>query len=132
MRYKMYCIFAKESLDKINGIRGKMATQAGHAYLHAFWDAEDRWAELLSFEDDLYCKHSAYRASEHAYKITLVVDTVEELKEIQKRYSNVCGTSLITDAGLTVFKEHTTTCLGLGPISEDRIGEDLKALKLLT
>ena len=39
MKHKMYCIFAKESIAKMNGIRGKMATQAGHAYLHAFWDA---------------------------------------------------------------------------------------------
>ena len=23
----------------MNGVRGKMCTQAGHAYLHAFWDA---------------------------------------------------------------------------------------------
>lgn len=129
MKYKMYCIFAKESLDKINGVRGKMATQAGHAYLHAFWDASDRVTS-----DNWMRNYQAkqYKESDHAYKITLVVDTVEQLKQLQQCYKDVCGTALITDAGYTVFKEPTTTCLGLGPISEDNIGEDLKCLKTLT
>ena len=35
----MYCIFAKESIDKMKGNRGKMAAQAGHAFLHSWWDA---------------------------------------------------------------------------------------------
>lgn len=122
MKIKMYCIFAKESIEKMNGIRGKMGTQAGHAYLHAYWDAEKRFT------------HSAiaYQATDHAYKITLVVDTVAQLQEIEKKYREVCGVSLVTDAGFTVFKEPTTTCLGLGPIFENYIGDDLKALKTFT
>ena len=68
--------------------------------------------------------------SKHAYKIALIVDTVEELIELQKRYKDVCGTSLVKDAGFTVFNEPTITCLGLGPISVDNIGRDLKSLKL--
>lgn len=127
MKHKMYCIFAKESLDKINGIRGKLATQAGHAYLHAFWDATNLSASYIE-----KIQASAYMESERAYKITLVVDTVEELLELEKAYDGKCGTSLVTDAGFTVFKEPTTTCLGLGPIREDMIGDDLKKLKTLT
>lgn len=38
---RMYCIVARDSLKLMNGNRGKLAAQAGHAYLHAFWDAED-------------------------------------------------------------------------------------------
>lgn len=121
MKVKMYCIVARESLDKMNGVRGKLAAQAGHAYLHAFWDAEKNFPEHAQ----------AYRDSDHAYKITLVVDTVEELKVIEKDYTGVCATSLITDAGFTVFNEPTTTCLGLGPIPEDLIGKNLKGLKTL-
>ena len=64
MKIKMYCIFAKESLDKMKGIRGKMMSQAGHGYLHAFWDAEKRYPRLAK----------AYFETDHAYKITLVVD----------------------------------------------------------
>ena len=120
MKYKMYAIFAKESVDKMNGIRGKMCTQAGHAYLHAYWDS-------LNPEKCFIDQVRAYMTSDRAYKITLIVDTVDELKAI-----HICGTHLVTDAGFTVFKEPTTTCLGLGPISEDKIGDDLKALKTFT
>lgn len=125
MKYKMYAIFAKESVDKMNGIRGKMCTQAGHAYLHAYWDS-------LNPEKCFIDQVRAYMNSDRAYKITLIVDTVDELKAIQEKYKNICGTHLVTDAGFTVFKEPTTTCLGLGPISEDKIGDDLKALKTFT
>ena len=53
-KIKMYCIFAQESLDKIKGVRGKMASMAGHGYLHAFWDAEKRYPRLAKayFETD--------------------------------------------------------------------------------
>lgn len=121
-RVKMYCIFAKESLDKMGGVRGKMCTQAGHGYLHSFWDAAARFPDAAQ----------AYINTSHAYKITLVVATVEELEALQERYKDVCGVSLVKDAGFTVFKEPTVTCLGLGPIFESNIGDDLKALKTLT
>lgn len=124
----MYCIFAKESIQKMNGNRGKMCTQAGHAYLHAFWNA------MKVYDPKEYPKRDqalAYQNSKRAYKITLVVDTVEELIALQEKYKDICGSSLVTDAGFTVFEEPTTTCLGLGPISEDNIGDDLKQLKVL-
>lgn len=133
MKVKMYCIFAKESIDKMNGIRGKMCAQAGHAYLHAFWDAllTGTNGEGLGSNNKL-SQAVAYRQTDHAYKITLVVDTVEELKALYDKYKDVCGISLVTDAGFTVFDEPTTTCLGLGPIWEYNIGDDLKSLKTLT
>jgi len=131
MKHKLYCIFARESVEKMNGIRGKMCTQAGHAYLHAYWDS-------LNPEKCFIDQVRAYMNSDRAYKITLIVDTVDELKAIQEKYKNICGTHLVTDAGFTVFKDEagnplpTVTCLGVGPISEDNIGDDLKALKTFT
>lgn len=119
MKYKMYCIFALESVKKMNGVRGKMCTQAGHAYLHTFMNAMNETPELAK----------AYLDGGHAFKITLIVDTVDELKQLQEAYKDICATQLITDNGFTVFKEPTTTCLGLGPLSEDMIGDDLKAIK---
>lgn len=71
----MYCVFSKEALVKMKGIRGKMASQAGHAFLHAYWDAEARHRALAE----------AYRHSGRAYKITLVVDTDAELFALQER-----------------------------------------------
>ena len=119
MKYKMYCIFALESVKKMNGVRGKMCTQAGHAYLHTFMNAMNETPELAK----------AYLDGGHAFKITLIVDTVDDLKQLQEAYKDICATQLITDKGFTVFKEPTTTCLGIGPLSEDMIGDDLKAIK---
>ena len=132
MKVKMYCIFALESVKKMNGIRGKMCTQAGHAYLHAFWDALDQFANEDGTRPQKLQQAIDYKNSERAYKITLVVDTVEELRALQDKYKDICGTSLVTDAGFTVFNEPTTTCLGLGPIAEENIGDDIKALKTFT
>lgn len=126
--YKMYCIFAMESIKKMNGNRGKLASMAGHAYLHSFWDAMQsnklRWNGKAE-------QAINYKNSNLAFKITLVVDTVNELTILQERYKNICGTSLVTDAARTVFTEPTTVCLGIGPIADYNIGDDLKALKVL-
>lgn len=105
----------------MNGNRGKMGTQAGHAYLHTFWDSEKRFP--LAAQE--------YRNEKHAKKITLVVDTIAELEILKDAYSDICGVSLVTDAAFTVFSEPTTTCLGIGPIGDELVGEDLKALKVL-
>ena len=118
---KLYCIVSREALDKMKGNRGKLGAQAGHAFLHAWWDA------FLRFNGDAI----AYRKSQHAYKITLVVDTDAALVALEDTYRDVCGVSLVTDAGFTVFNQPTMTCLGLGPIHVDDIGQDLKALKTL-
>lgn len=149
MKTKMYCIFANESVKKMNGVRGKLASMSGHAYLNAFWDAmlayEGPWWDEANVKEEDKPKilaHAitvkkrlqaiAYQKREgdgHAYKITLIVDTVDDLRALKEKYKDVCGTHLVTDAGFTVFNEPTTTCLGLGPIGEDMIGEDLQALK---
>jgi peptidyl-tRNA hydrolase len=96
-----------------------MCAQAGHAFTHCSWLAAKEFPEQLD----------AYMNSDHAYKITLIVDTVDQLKQLQEAYKNKCATKLVTDKGFTVFKEPTTTCLGIGPIAEDMIGDDIKALK---
>lgn len=118
---RMYAVMSMQAMTLMNGVRGKMITQGGHAYLHAYWDAWDR------FHDDAV----AFRDQNHARKITVKVETTEELLPIMWRYRPVCGVSLVTDAGFTVFAEPTITCLGIGPIWDDEIGDDLKGLKLL-
>lgn len=127
-KIKLYCIFAKESLAKMNGNRGKMAAQAGHAYLHAYWASTVAGPDgQFKFLDNA----SAYRQGDRAYKICLVVDTVEQLKAIHEEYKDICGTSLVTDAGFTVFDEPTTTCLGIGPLRDSKKTDTLKGLKVL-
>lgn len=119
---KMYCVISKESLARMQGIRGKMMAQAGHAFLHAFWDTEERFPVLAK----------AYKDGQHSKKVTLVTQTDEEMLELFERYSSVCGTTKVVDAGFTVFAGPTLTCIGIGPMTEELMGDDLKALKTLT
>lgn len=124
---KMFCIVARDSLKAMNGNRGKLAAQAGHAYLHAYWDAEDRYKtwfpNAVAYD---------YRRSGAAKKVCLVVETVDDLKALYEAYKPICGVSLVTDAGLTCFNGvPTTTCLGIGPIADDQIMDDLRELKVL-
>ena len=58
----MYAITSREVLQKIGGNRGKLSAQAGHAFLHAFWDAEERFADVAK----------AYKESGSAKKVVWV------------------------------------------------------------
>lgn len=126
--YKMFCVVARDSLKLMNGNRGKLCAQVGHAVLHAFWDAETRMPKPFFAEDDPVW---VYRNNGKATKITLVVDTVDDLKALYDHYRPICGVSLVTDAGLTCFDGPTTTCLGIGPIAEDKVEENLQCLNVL-
>jgi len=121
MKYKIYCIFSRESLKALGGNRGKFAAQAGHAYLHSFWNSEALYPELAY----------AYRHSEHAYKICLIVDTNEELEKLYLEYRAICGTTRVVDSAFTVLEHPMLTCVGIGPISEEHMTESLKSLKVL-
>lgn len=120
-RLKMYCVVSREALKLMNGNRGKLATQAGHAYLHAFLNGNVIWDK----------RAEQYIASGRSFKITLAVDTTEELHELYRHYKGMAGTALIEDAGFTVFTEPTVTCLGIGPIFESQRCEKLSSLKPL-
>ncbi len=128
---KLYCIVSQEALDKMTirkegkadrFIRGKFAAQVGHAFLHSWWDS------YMRFNADAI----AYRSSPHAYKIALLVASDAQLVALEDTYRDICGVSLVTDAGFTVFNGQTMTCLGIGPILEADVRDDLKGLKLLT
>jgi len=139
---KMYCIVSREAIKAMNGNRGKLAAQAGHAYLHAYWDAEKRSGCRPEFDTPIPQKEmsednkflyavDAYKYGGNAKKVCLVVDTTDELRALESAYRPVCGVSLVTDAGLTCFDGvPTTTCLGIGPIRDEDVGEDLKCLKV--
>ena len=116
----MYAIFARETLCKMQ-FEGKLAAQAGHAFLHAWWDAEDRWEfNEIKHQSDTYLEVMRnYRYSDDARKITLVVDTVSELRQVYETFKPHMGATLVEDCGYTVFAEPTITCVGLGPIPSE-------------
>lgn len=118
--HKLYAIVSKEAIKKMNGVRGKLCAQTGHAFLHAFWDAEERFPNHAA----------AYRHSPHAYKITLVVDTDAELEELYETHKEDFPCVRIVDQGFTVFDEPTLTCIGIGPVREECVTDELKSLKL--
>lgn len=137
---KMYCVVARDSLKLMNGNRGKLAAQAGHAYLHAYWDAEKRfYGDYHAYSKNIpvgyldYYRNVVleYKYSGRATKVCLIVETVNDLKALHEFYKPICGVSLVTDAGLTCFDGPTTTCLGIGPISEDKVDVNLSSLKVL-
>lgn len=118
----MYCIFSRESLARMGGNRGKMAAQAGHAFLHAYWNAE---------RDHPYTAR-AYASSGAAAKVTLLCETDSQLKELYDEHRGVCGTTFVVDAGRTIFNGvPTLTCIGIGPITREQRSEQLAALKVL-
>lgn len=130
MKNVMYCVFSKEAIKLMNGNRGKMASMAGHAYLHSFWEGLDKgWANRYK----KVCSAQNYKNSPRAYKITLYVETTQELIDLYDEIKDnpEFGSSLVTDAGRTVFGGPTIVCLGIGPIMECDVPDSIKSLKVL-
>ncbi len=145
MMIKMYCIFSQESLAKMQGNRGKACAQAGHAYLHAWWDSEELLEHFIEQQEAtdpreqeanhneylrLLCTISEYKNGNDARKICLIVNTDEELKQLYEDYRGFTGTTLVEDAGYTVVDPGTITCVGIGPLRDSEKGDDLRALDL--
>jgi peptidyl-tRNA hydrolase len=128
---RIYIVFSKEAIDLMGGNRGKMCAMAGHAALHAWWNSNQRWH---SYEGGLGGDYTSpaelYLNSGQATKICLIAETNADLEAIQKNYKDKYGTTLVIDAGKTVFKEPTLTCIGIGPINDEECGDDLKKLKV--
>lgn len=118
---RLYAIANKEALAAAKGNRGKMHAQAGHAFLHAWWDAEHRFPDAAR----------DYRDKQSAVKIVLAAESAAELQEMYDMIRPICGCTLVIDAARTVFPEPTITFLGVGPISPEQAPDWLKSLKPL-
>jgi peptidyl-tRNA hydrolase len=118
---KLICITSKEIMKAYGGNRGKFGAQCGHAFLHSFWDAEDKFPK----------RAEEYKFSDSAKKVVLVTETTEEFLALEDKYYNKFGTTVVRDSGLTIFSEPTVTCIGIGPIKDEECGEDLNSLKVL-
>jgi peptidyl-tRNA hydrolase len=115
---KLYCVVSSEAVALCKGVRGKMASQAGHAYLHTWWDALERFPE----------RAKAYKESQAAVKITLVASEAE-INELWERYGKDFPVSRVVDAARTVFEKPTVTALGIGPIRASERDELLASLR---
>lgn len=131
--YIMYCIFSKEAIKAMGGNRGKLASMAGHAYLHAWWDSERKYSSYYgSLGGDSPGNADLYKDSEFAKKVTLAVETTEQLEARYKRIKDMpYGKTLVVDRGLTVFEKPTTVCIGFGPVPRREVPYAISTLKVL-
>jgi len=98
--------------------KGKLASQVAHASVEAVLRSEK--GMITSWRN------------EGMAKIVLKVNderSLLKLNQLAKDFNII--TALITDAGKTVVEPGTTTCLGIGPDSVEKIDRIIKDLKLL-
>ncbi len=98
--------------------KGKLSIQVAHASLGAAMNSDDDIAEEWK--------------AEGAKKVALKVKDLQELL----KYKDLCKaeklkTALIKDAGHTVVKPGTITCLGIGPDKEEKIDKVTGKLKMV-
>ncbi|MAG78505.1 aminoacyl-tRNA hydrolase [archaeon] len=98
--------------------KGKLATQCAHASVDAVLKSSKSKIEEWKFSG--------------SKKVVLKVQTLDELKKyLAKAKSQKLTIALIKDAGKTVFKKPTITCLGIGPDKDGKLDSVISKLKLL-
>ncbi len=120
--YVLYACVSRTALKAMNGVRGKLGAQTGHAFMHAFWDADNRFPDAAR----------AYRYSQRAYKVVLVVEDDAVLDEILEACRPIAGVTDVVDAAFTVFDKPTRTAVGVGPIRKSERPAILASLKGLS
>lgn len=118
---KLYAIIYTPALKKMGGNRGKLAAMLGHAYLHAMWDADTRHPE----------RAQAYKTSGIAKKVVLQCEDEALMRALAHDYQVICGTTVVEDAGLTVFDGKTFVAVGVGPLAAHECDDRLRGLKPL-
>ena len=98
--------------------KGKLATQVAHASVDAVLASSRE--KVAAWHDEGMKKVVVKVQDEAALRTSLQLAKKEKLVA-----------KLITDAGHTVFKEPTVTCLGIGPDDDMKIDKITKHLKLL-
>ena len=112
--YQMVAIFREDLAMPI----GKLAAQAGHAYLQAWLTSIETGVDLTDRD-------------QHA-KIALVAPDLATLLKIQDHAAEIgVVAALIIDGAKTVFSEPTVTVLGLGPMTKTQSNTLTRGLKML-
>ena len=116
----------------LNMPAGKLAAQVSHASTGAFLKHFNNLGGTLTPKDKKSYGNNVHPWLTNEFtKICLKVDSEAELLEVYKKcLEEGIPSSLIKDAGHTVFNEPTLTCLGIGPFQSDKIDEITGDLKL--
>jgi PTH2 family peptidyl-tRNA hydrolase len=97
---------------------GKLAVQAGHAFLAAFRSAPQELREAYDFGEQA--------------KLALIAPNLNALLEVENKAARRgVPNVLITDLGRTVFSEKTVTVLGLGPMTKTDSNALTRGLEML-
>ena len=98
--------------------KGKMAVQVAHASVEATLKSSKSKIEDWQFQG--------------SKKVVLKVANLQELKKyLGQAKAQKLTIALIKDAGKTVFKRPTITCLGIGPDKDEKLDSVISKLKLL-
>jgi len=101
--------------------KGKMAAQVAHASVASLMESEKSGKKAII---------KAWK-NEGMKKVVLRAASIQELRDMKnKAEEKGLVAEMITDAGRTVIKKGTTTCLGIGPDEEDKIDEVTGELKV--
>lgn len=114
----MYAIVADEAVAACGGNRGKMAAQCGHAFVRCALSAGRDGYDPQRLRDYDGCEA----------KVVLRAP-VADFDRLLSQHQHV-PTAKIADAGHTVLKPGTVTCIGIGPIYRSEASDDLRALKV--
>lgn len=103
---------------------GKIASQAGHAFIGSFINCQDQ-ETLASYHKD-FPQSPGTKVVLHAKNLSDLVKTMEALKEAAVPHF------LVTDSGHESFfnGEPTETALGFGPVRKDRVQHIIKRFHL--
>ena len=98
--------------------KGKLSAQVAHASVEAVLKSNK--SKVLNWQ------------LEGAKKVVLKVDSLKDLKKYQNLSKKAkLKIALIKDAGRTLFKKPTITCLAIGPDKEEKIDKITSKLKIL-
>lgn len=124
--------------EDLNMPLGKLAGQTAHASMLFVLKHMDmsRFENIDSIFDKIELKFTKYQKSwfidKLNKKVILKVKNEEEMLAIAYKAKEMfIETHVLTDAGLTVFKEPTRTCVAIGPDLSDKIDKITKNLSLL-
>jgi peptidyl-tRNA hydrolase len=124
MALKLVSVLLLPAVKAMNGNRGRMVVQGSHALLHALWDSERRFPEVAA----------AYKAQGSAFKIVLVADDEATLLGLHESYRRTHGVTLVEERGTRASGGNNEavrglTGVGIGPIDDAAIGDDLGSLR---
>lgn len=113
---RIYCLMRTDIEIPI----GKMMAQSGHAF-----------ASIVNINMLQNNSNITYYMNHDQPKIVLKCKNLHYLERAKQECDDkkICN-ALIIDAGRTVFKEPTVTCLGIGPISFNNLPKFIQRMQL--